>query len=131
MGGLGCGLAGAPLGIGACYIEIAQYHRSEIMGAGNILQNPFCHQLGAGIGTDGRSSDAFAEWLRRIFRIDSGGGGKNELPHAAFDQGRDQHVGFDHVVFVIAQRIGDRFRHHDRAGEVNDGIDAMLSRRAL
>ena len=34
---------------------------------------------------------------------------------------------FDGVVEVVAERVGDRFRHHDRAGEMHDCVDAVLA----
>ncbi len=42
---------------------------------------------------------------------------------------RDLHEGarFDGVVVVVAERIGDELRHHDRAGEVQDGLHRVLA----
>ncbi len=48
----------------------------------------------------------------------------------AFDRRGDQRARLHGVVEVVAERIGDRFRHHDRAGEMDDGVDAMASTAA-
>ena len=41
------------------------------------------------------------------------------------DGGIEQRAGVHGVVAVVAERIGDRIRHHDRGGEMDDGVDAM------
>ena len=41
------------------------------------------------------------------------------------DRSGDERARFASVVAVIAERIGDQFRHDDRPGEMNDGVDAM------
>ncbi len=46
--------------------------------------------------------------------------------HAGLDRRLDQRARIDRVVAVIAERIGDRFRHHDRGGEMDDRVDPVL-----
>ncbi len=48
------------------------------------------------------------------------------MAHAAFDRAFDQRPRVHGVVAVVAERIGDRLGHHDRAGEVNDRVDAVF-----
>ena len=48
------------------------------------------------------------------------------MTHAARDRGLDQRVRIHRIVAVIAERIADRIRHHDRSGEMDDGVDAVL-----
>ena len=37
----------------------------------------------------------------------------------------DQRARGDGVVEVVAERVGDRVRHHDRAGEMDHGLDLV------
>ena len=43
------------------------------------------------------------------------------------DGGFHQGARLDGVVVVVAERIGDRFRDDDGAGEMDDGLDAVLA----
>ena len=49
------------------------------------------------------------------------------MAHAAGDRAFDQRAGIGGVVAVIAERIVHRVRNHDRGGEVDDGVDAVLA----
>ena len=49
------------------------------------------------------------------------------MAHTAGDRTFDQRTGIGGVVAVIAERVVHRIRHHDRRGEVNDGVDAVLA----
>ena len=49
------------------------------------------------------------------------------MAHAAFDRAFDQRARIGGVVAVIAERIAHRIRHHDRGGEVDDRVDAVLA----
>jgi hypothetical protein len=42
------------------------------------------------------------------------------------DRCGDQGARLDRVVEIIAEGIGDRFRHHDRAREMNDRVDLVV-----
>ena len=44
----------------------------------------------------------------------------------AGDRGFEQRAGLAGVVLVVAERIGNRFRHHDRAGEMDDRVDRVV-----
>ena len=48
------------------------------------------------------------------------------MADAALHRRRDQRARLDRVVEVVAERIGDRIRHHDRAGEMDDRLDVVL-----
>jgi hypothetical protein len=48
------------------------------------------------------------------------------MAHAVLDRGLDQRARVRGVVAVIAERIADRVRHHDRGGEMDDGVDPVL-----
>ena len=41
------------------------------------------------------------------------------------DGDREQRAGLAGVVEIVAERIGDRFRHHDRTGKMDDGVDIV------
>ena len=47
------------------------------------------------------------------------------------DGGGDQATRFDGVVQVVAERIGDGIRHHDRPGEMDDRCHAVSADRLL
>ena len=49
---------------------------------------------------------------------------KWRTPH--FDRSLDQRARVHGVVAVVAERIATEFRHHDRGGEMDDGVDPML-----
>ena len=46
--------------------------------------------------------------------------------HAALDGRFDEGAGVRRVVEVVAERIGDRFRHHDLGREMGDRVDPVL-----
>ena len=48
------------------------------------------------------------------------------MAHAGFHHGLDQRARIHGIVAVIAERIADRIRHHDRSGKMDDGVDPML-----
>ena len=45
----------------------------------------------------------------------------------SFDRALDQRARVDRVVAIIAERIAHRVRHHDRGGEMDDRVDAVLA----
>src|SRR5262245_36078745 len=46
--------------------------------------------------------------------------------HAPFDGALNQRMRVHRIVAVIAERIANRVRHHDRGGEMDNGIDPAL-----
>ena len=46
--------------------------------------------------------------------------------HRAFDQG----AGVHRIVAIIGERVAHRFGNHDRRGEVDDGLDPILTDQA-
>ena len=48
------------------------------------------------------------------------------MAHATLDGGLDQGTRFHRIVEIVAERIANRVRHHDRGGEMDDGVDPML-----
>ena len=131
MGGVGRGLAGAALRIGAGDVEIAQRDIAQVMGARDVLQHPFDHELGAAIGRDGLERLVLGHRILLRLAIDGGGRGEDEmLRPRPRPRSRDQAAGLGRVVEIIAERIGDRFRHDDFGGEMDDGVD-LVARDAV
>ena len=48
----------------------------------------------------------------------------------AFDRALDQRPRFDGIVEIVAERVGDRIRYDDRAGEMDDRVDLVLAQQA-
>ena len=119
-------LAGAAVRIGAGDVEVAQRHVAEIMRRRRVGEHHFAHQLGAPVGRLGRKRRILADRRHRRRAIDRRGRGEDEAADTAGDGGRDQRPRLDRVVEVVAERIGNRFRHDDRPGEMNDRLDAVL-----
>src|SRR4029077_12754612 len=51
---------------------------------------------------------------------------EDEMAHASLDGSLDQSARVHGIVVIIAERIANRVGHHDRGGEMDDGLDAML-----
>ena len=100
---------------------------SEIMlrDAG-VAQHDLGHQLGRAVGRHRHERIVLCHRHARGVAVDRGGGGEDEMLHAALDGAFDQRARIHRVVLVIAERIGDRVRHHDRGGEMDDGVYAVL-----
>ncbi len=47
--------------------------------------------------------------------------------HATLNRGFDQRAGVHGIVAVIAKRIAQRIRDHDRSGEMDDGANFMIA----
>src|SRR5690606_27756786 len=54
-----------------------------------------------------------------------GGGGEHQVPDATADRRFEQAARGPGIVGIIFERIGQRFRHHDGTGEVDDLADAV------
>ena len=119
-------LAEPPLRVGAGHVEIAQRHIAEVMGAGGVLEHPFDHELRAAVGRDRRERRLLRHRLGRGLAVDRGGRGEDESLHPALDGRLDQRARVRGIVEVVAERIGDRFRHHDLRREMRDRVDPML-----
>jgi hypothetical protein len=46
------------------------------------------------------------------------------------DGDREQRARLAGIVEIIAERVGDRFGHHDRPGEMDNGIDLVAQEHA-
>ena len=90
-----------------------------------VAQHPFGHELGGTIGRDRLDRRILEHRLVAGIAIDSGGRGKDEARHLMLDRSSDEGARFDRVVEIIGEWIGNRVRHHDRAGEMNDRIEIM------
>ena len=97
------------------------------MRGGCVAQHPFGHQLGKAVGRFRRQPRVLAHRLAAGRAIDRRGRGEDEMRHSARDRRLDQRAGLDGVVLVVAERIGDRFRNHDRTGEMDDRVDRVLA----
>ena len=49
------------------------------------------------------------------------------MAHAEANGRVDQRPALAGVVLVVAERVGDGFGHHDRPGEMDHSIDAVLA----
>ncbi len=63
--------------------------------------------------------------MAALSAVDGGRGGKHEILDPGSNCLGNQRMRFERVVVVIGKRHRDRFRNHDRAGEVDDGVDWM------
>jgi hypothetical protein len=91
-----------------------------------IAQHPFGHQLRGAIGRDRRRRGVLEDRQARRIAVDGGGRGEDEARHSMGDSRRHQRPGFHRVVEIVAEGIADRIRHHDRAGEMDDGVEAVF-----
>ena len=48
------------------------------------------------------------------------------MRHAALDRTVEQRARVCRVVAVVGEGLGDRFRHHDAGGEMNDRLDRVF-----
>jgi hypothetical protein len=48
------------------------------------------------------------------------------MAHAPLDGALNQRMRVHRIVAVIAERIANRVRHHDRGGEMDNGVDPVL-----
>ncbi len=116
-----------PARIGAGDVEVAQraYRRNHAQR--RVAQHDLGHQLGGAIGRFRIERLGLGDRFGRLGRaVDGRGGREDEMRHLAFDGGRDQRPRLDRVVLVVAQRVGHRFRHDDRTGEMDDRVDRVL-----
>ena len=127
MGRIGRRLARAALGVGAGHIEVAQRHVTEIMRPRGIGEHDLGHHLGGAVGRHGLERGILAHRVLLGVAVDGGGRGEDEVLDAHLDRDLHQGARLDGVVVVVAERIGDRLRHHDRSGEMYDGVDAVLA----
>jgi hypothetical protein len=51
------------------------------------------------------------------------------VPHVGARRGLDQRAGLHGVGEIVAERVGDRFRHHDLGREMGDRIDPVAQDR--
>ena len=123
-------LAGAALRVGARDVEIAQRHVAEIVRARRVGEHDLGHQLGRAVGRHGRQRGILAHGNFLRHAVDCRRRGEDEVLDSHLD--RDLHEGarLDGVVMIVAQRIDDRLRHDDRAGEVDDRLHAVLAHDA-
>lgn len=61
VGGLGCGLTGSLLEIGAGDVEITKGHVFEGCGSSEVLEHPLGHEFGASVGIDGGRGRLFGD----------------------------------------------------------------------
>ncbi len=129
MRGVGGRLAGAAARIGAGDVEIAQDHVAQIVRAAGVAQHDFGHQLRPAVGRDRHGRRILRHRDRSRIAVHRRGRGEDEMAHAAFDRAFDQRARVRRVVAVVAERIAHRIRHHDRGGEMDDGVDVMLAHK--
>ena len=125
VGGARRGLSAAALRVGAGDVEVTQGHVGKVPGRGGIAQDPLGHQLGSAVGVDRHRGRVFRDRHRCRHAVDRRGRGKDEAAHPAGHAGLDQRAARAGVVAVVFERVGHGFRHHDAAGEVDHGGDAV------
>ena len=91
-----------------------------------VAQHDLGHELGRAVRRRRRRAIVLAHRHALGIAVDRGGRGEDEMAHAVLDRGLDQRARVRGVVAVIAERIADRVRHHDRGGEMDDGVDPVL-----
>jgi hypothetical protein len=119
-------LAGAAERVGAGDVEITQDHMREAVGAPCIARHDLGHEFGGAIGRGRHRGVVFARRHPLGIAINRGGRREDEMAHAGLDGGLDQGARFHRIVKIVAERIANRVRHHDRSGEMDDGVDPML-----
>ena len=119
-------LAQPPLRIGARDIEVAQRDVAEVVGPGGILEHPLDHQFRPSVGGDGSQRRLLADRFGGSLAVDSRGRGEDEIAHSALDRAFDQIARLGHIVEVIAERVGDRFRNDDLGRKMGDRLDLVL-----
>ena len=131
MRGADGGKPDACLRIGARDIEVAQHDVVHAVRGGDIVQHDFGHQLRGAVRRQRPGRRVFGN--RHLVRIavDGGGRRKDEAVDAALHCGVEQAARRHGVVAVIGERIAHRIRHHHRAGEMNDALDAVRGDHAL
>ncbi len=125
-------LAGAPGGVGAGDVEIAQRHRREAgIGGGDVAQHLLAHQLGVAVGVDRPGRRVLAD--RRAIRdaVDGGTGRKDEAPDPCFQRGLGKGQRPERVVAIIFGRLRHRFRYGDAGCEMHDRSDVVIGEDAL
>ncbi len=119
-----------PCGIRPGHVEVAQHDGRHVVRLDRVGEHPFHHQLGAAVGVDRRQRDVLRHGTHGRLAVDGGGGGEDEVPDLGLDGALDEAARLCGVVEVVAERVGDRFGHHDLGGEVGDGIDRMVGHDA-
>ncbi|KVK53151.1 hypothetical protein L904_02310 [Agrobacterium sp. LY4] len=66
--------------------------------------------------------------IKGLVSIDGGRRGEDEIADAMGDRRSDEGAGRARIVFVIFERLADRFRNADRACEMENGLDRFSSK---
>src|SRR5438309_6748514 len=91
-----------------------------------VRQHSLGHQLGRAIGIDRKLRIILDDRHALRFAVHRRGRGKEDVLHPGVHRGADQPQRGERVVGVIFQRVLDRFRNHDRPGEMHDRADPAL-----
>ena len=124
-------LPGAQVGVGAGDVEVTQRGIIERGCGRGVAQHPLGHQLRRAVGVDRQRRVVFVDRHALGLAVDRRGRRKDDVRHAGGDRGGDQRVAGERVVGVIFERLLDRFRHHDRAREMEDRADPLLAEDAV
>ncbi len=108
-------------------VEIAQHAGDEIMRGDRVLQHQLGHQLRRAVGIDRNGGRIFGHRNFLGHAVDGRCRGEDEGLHPVLDRTLDQGAAVGGVVEIIFERVLDRFRHHDRAGEMHDRLDVVLA----
>jgi hypothetical protein len=117
---------GAPGGIAAGDVEVAQRHKAQPVGRADVGQDLLGHELGAAVGGERAKGRVLGHRHVLGIAIDRRGRGEDEGLDARLDAGLEQGEAAGGVVAVVEERPGDRLRGHDRAREMQHHAEPLL-----
>ncbi len=125
--------ADAPGNMGADGVEVAQQHHVPlVVGAEEVGKDALEHGLGLAVGVGGLVQRAgLGDRDLLGFAVHRGGGREDDVLHAVVAGNVEQHQRAGHVVPVVLKGLLGAFAHGLEAGEVDDGVDAVLGEGAL
>ncbi len=123
---LGGALPAAPLRVGPGDVEIAQRYIAQIGRRGGVAKHGFGHQFRGSIGRQRRQRRSLIDRQGHWIAVHRGRRRENELRHPSTKDRLQQVAAGGGVVGVIFERVRNRFRHHDRPGEMQDCAAIMV-----
>jgi hypothetical protein len=98
------------------------------MRLGGVTQHDLGHQLRAAIRRNRRELlDVFGDRADLGDTVNGRGRGEDEMRDLGLHGDRKQRARLARVVEIIAERVGNRFRDHDRSREMDDGVDRIAA----
>ncbi len=112
-------------------VEVAQEDTLKTIGAVAVLADAFQHELGAAVGVDGVLLLRLGDGDLGGHAIGRAGGGEDKLFRSGQHHGTKQGQWAGDVVFVILERVNNRFSHFDVGGKVNNRIKLAIQQEGV